>query len=34
MYICIDYKYAFENAIGGTILIIDFVNSSNEYPKF
>jgi hypothetical protein len=39
-YICIciyiHYKYTLENATGKarTLIIIDFVDSSNDYPKF
>jgi hypothetical protein len=38
IYMCIyiDYKYTFENATGKarTLIIIDFVDSSNDYLKF
>jgi hypothetical protein len=35
IYIYIFYKYKLENATGiARTLIIDFVDSSNDYPKF
>jgi hypothetical protein len=35
VYVYIDHKYILENATGkARSLIIDFVDSSNDYPKF